>query len=218
MGDVVDLKPIRLEENHEFVADCCRFQEGILTEANMKRKYGFANDVWERLGDDATLLGAVEDEKIRRVRTGLQKRERAQGLITKAPAILDSIMSDTSASPRHRVDAIKQLDAFTGNPQEGAPLADRFVITINLGADHVEVYNKSISINADDGEPDDGRFVPQRSLPVADKRWDDSDVVAAPVAKKTIKTGVKSPIEPESVKAVEHKTPEQIALESMMKY
>ena len=50
MGDVVDIKPTRLDENHAFVADCCRFQEGILTEANMKLKYGFADKVWERLG------------------------------------------------------------------------------------------------------------------------------------------------------------------------
>lgn len=175
MGDVVDLKPVHLEENHEFVADCCRFYEGILTEANMRLKYrSFTDNIWQDLGSNEKLLDAVEEEKIRRIRTGLQKRERSQHLITKAPAILDSIASDVSASPRHRVDAIKTLDSFTGNPQEGAPAADRFVITINLGADHVEVYNKSISINADDTVPNDGSpAAASRALPVVDKRWDD---------------------------------------------
>jgi hypothetical protein len=76
MGDVVDLKPVHLEENHGFVSDCCRFQEGILTEANMRLKYrSFAESVWTDLGSNEKLLAAVEEEKIRRIRTGQQKRE-----------------------------------------------------------------------------------------------------------------------------------------------
>ena len=152
MGEIVDLKPTNLESDQAFVADCCRFQEGILSEANMRRKYGFANSVWERLGDDLALLNAVEEEKIRRQRSGLQKREKSQLLILKAPDILDGIASDSSASPRHRVDAIRQLDSFTSNPQEGAAAAGLFQITINLGGDHVEHYSKSITVDPNNGE------------------------------------------------------------------
>jgi hypothetical protein len=107
MGDVVDLKPVHLEENHEFVADCCRFQEGILSEANMKLKYRFAASIWEKLGDNEVLLEAVEAEKIRRIRSGQQKRERAQLLVTKAPDVVAKIMLDDNANPRHRIDASK---------------------------------------------------------------------------------------------------------------
>ena len=100
------------------------------------------------------MIEAVELEKTRRVRTGQQKRERAQLLITKAPDILDSIANDVSASPRHRVDAIKVLDDFSATgPENTAPAADRFVIQINLGADHTERYSKSIKPDADDVDP-----------------------------------------------------------------
>jgi hypothetical protein len=134
----------QLEENSEFVADCCRFSEGILSEANMKRKYGFANNVWENLGGNAAVLAAVEDEKIRRIRSGQQKREKSQKLIVTAPEILDGIMNDPGASPRHRVDAIKTRDSFAANGPEGVPAADRFIIQINLGEDVLK-FNKSIA-------------------------------------------------------------------------
>ena len=164
MGEVVELKPTRLEDNLEFVADCCRFAEKILSEANMKRKYGFADSVWENLGSNATLLAAVEDEKIRRIRSGQQKRERAQALIVKGPDILDSIASDVSASPRHRVDALRTLDGMTNGPGDTAPASDRFQITIVLNADdpsapHTLHFDKSI-------KPDPPRYrSPSHSTP-----------------------------------------------------
>jgi hypothetical protein len=151
VGDVVDLKgqPAHLEDNHEFVADCCRYQEGILDEKAVRKKYGYSDDVWTSLGDNELLLAAIEEEKLRRIRNGQQKRERSQTLITKAPAILDSIACDVSASPRHRVDAIRTLDTFAANPSESAPASDRYIITINLNGD-VERYDKSIAIDAND--------------------------------------------------------------------
>ena len=143
----------KLKDNFEFIVDCARFAEGIVTEADVKKKYRFNDATWTALGEDDDLLRAITDEKIRRIRNGSSKREKAQGLITKAPDILDSIMSDASASPRHRVDAIKALNSFTGNPSEGAPAADRFLIRIDLGAGEFLTFDKSISINANDGDP-----------------------------------------------------------------
>ena len=122
MGDVVDMRggpKLPSKDDYEFVVDLARFAEGITDEKAIRKKYRLADDVWNALGEDDDFVRAVTDEKTRRIRNGSHKREKAQGLIVKAPAILDSIMSDVSASPRHRVDAIKQLDAFTGNPQEG---------------------------------------------------------------------------------------------------
>jgi hypothetical protein len=100
-------------------------------------------------GENEKLLEAIADEKVRRIRTGQQKRERSQHLIAKAPAILDSIACDVSASPRHRVDAIKTLNDFSSNGPEGTPASDRFQITIVLNGD-VERFDKSIEINAND--------------------------------------------------------------------
>jgi len=137
----------------ELIIDCVRFAEGLLTEAAVRKKYRFDDDAWEALGSNDELVEKIEAEKLRRIRDGSAKREKSQMLITKAPGILDGIMSDASASPRHRVDAIRTLDGFAANGPAGTPASDRFVITINLGADHVERYSKSLKSDVNDVDP-----------------------------------------------------------------
>jgi hypothetical protein len=153
MGEVVSF-PTSLEDNHDFISDMARFADGLLSEAAIRKKYRVGADVWEALGENDALVEKIEAEKTRRIRCGDTKRERAQQLITKAPGILDSIMTDPAASPRHRVDAIKTLDTFTANTPESAPASDRFVITINLGSDVLH-FDKSKMIDATDIDPND---------------------------------------------------------------
>ena len=76
MGDVVDLKgqPAHLENDLEFIADCCRFAENILTEAQVRKKYRLPDDVWEKLGDDDKLVEKIEAEKIRSGRLPISSR------------------------------------------------------------------------------------------------------------------------------------------------
>ena len=128
MGEIVDLKLASLIDNQEFIGDMCRFQEGIVTEKAIRKKYRMAESAWEALALDDELVRAIEAESVRRIRDGSSKREKAQALIVKGPDILDSIASDVSASPRHRVDAIKVLDTFAANGPQGVPAADRFLI------------------------------------------------------------------------------------------
>ena len=127
-----------------------------------------------RLGENDALVEAIEAEKTRRIRNGSTKRERAQKLVAQAPGVLGDIMLDASASPKHRIDASKTLDAFAANGPEATAAADRFIITINLGSD-VERYNKSIAINANDVDPNDIDTKPQALLPMiaANKRKHD---------------------------------------------
>jgi hypothetical protein len=174
MGDVVDVKPVSLVDNQEFIADCCRFAEGLLDEKAVRKKYRLADDVWEKFGNDDTLVRAIEAEKIRRIRDGSSKREKAQALVTKAPDILDGIMNDPSASPRHRIDSAKALDDFAANgPGASAPASDRFVITINLGSDTLR-FDKSIAPDANDIDPYNPDTTPQGLLAVvAAKKKDD---------------------------------------------
>jgi hypothetical protein len=157
VGNVVDLKPVSLIENREFISDMCRFSEGIIGEKALRKKYRlFDEAAWEKLNDD-DLVRAIDQELTLRIRDGSAKREKSQALIVKGPDILDSIASDSSQSARHRVDAIKVLDSFTGGP-ESAPAADRFIISIVLSADgipHTEHFNKSIKPDADDIDPND---------------------------------------------------------------
>ena len=44
-------------------------------------------------------------------------------------------MSDAKASPKHKVDAIKTLDALAANGPQAAAEQDRVIVTINLGGD-----------------------------------------------------------------------------------
>ena len=65
-----------LIENLEFITDLARYAEGLFSEADVKKKYRFSDDAWERLGDDDALVEAIEAEKIRRIRNGSTARER----------------------------------------------------------------------------------------------------------------------------------------------
>ena len=177
MGEVVDLhgQPAHLEDDLEFVADCCRYAENILSEAAVKKKYRFDDATWEKLGSNDALVEAIEAEKIRRIRNGSAKRERAQQLVVQAPDVLGGIMLDANASPKHRIDSAKALDAFAANGPEAAPASDRFQITINLGADVLH-FDKSIAVDANEVDPfNDTDTTPQELLAAiaANKRKDD---------------------------------------------
>src|SRR6516165_10151920 len=104
-------------ENDELIADLARYAEGICTEAAVRRKYrDILNDeAWTTLGKDDLLVEMVEAEKVRRIRNGSAKREKAQQHITRAPDVLAAIMDDPKANARHRVDSAKALDSLAGN-------------------------------------------------------------------------------------------------------
>ena len=148
--------PTALLDDHDFVVDFCRFSEGLLDEKFLRKKYRcFNDDDWARLGESDELVSAIEAEKLRRIRDGSTKRELAQKHIVRGPDVLNSIMMDSGASPKHRIDASKTLDQFAANgPDAAAADSTRFIIQINLGDDHVERYNKSRAIDADDVDPD----------------------------------------------------------------
>jgi hypothetical protein len=162
MGEVIDLQgqPNYLE-NDELVADLCRFAEGILTEAQVKKKHRFNATFWKRLGKDDALVEKIEAEKIRRIRDGSSKREKSQLHVTKAPDLLSGIMEDVNANARHRIQAAEVLDRFSATGPGAPPPADRFQITIVLSADERLHFDKSIAVNPND-EPND--VVPQATI------------------------------------------------------
>lgn len=154
MEDVVEF-PIfpDSELGRQLVVDCARFREGILDEKAIRKKYRFDEAAWEALGNDE-MVRAIEEESVRRIRDGSSKREKAQLLVVKAPDVLGGIMNSTDANDRHRIDACKTLNDFaTNGPGQGAPASDRFIITINLGADHIERYSKSLKSDVNDVDP-----------------------------------------------------------------
>ena len=177
MGDVVKLpgQPTGLEDDLEFISDLARFAEGIFSEKDVKKKHHLSADTWERLGSNDALIEKIEAEKVRRIRNGSAKREKAQQLVVQAPDVLGGIMLDASASPKHRIDSAKALDAFAANGPEAAPASDRFVIQINLGSDTLR-FDKSIAPDPNDIDPfNDIDTTPQGLLAAiaANKRKDD---------------------------------------------
>src|SRR5215831_7162895 len=138
MGEVMPF-PKNLIDNHELIADLCRFSEGIFSEQEVKKRHHLPDSVWKQMGSDDLLVEKIEAEKVRRMRDGSTKRELAQKHIVRAPNILGNIMDDVNANERHRVDAIKTLDSLAANGPEKALAAERFVIQINMGAD-TETY------------------------------------------------------------------------------
>ena len=124
-------------ENDALVADLARFSEGICTEAAIRRKYRdlLDNEAWTTLGKDDLLVEMVEAEQVRRIRNGAAKREKAQNFVTAAPDILNGIMTDPKANAKHKVDAIKTLDALADPGPEAAPEREYISIRIDLSAD-----------------------------------------------------------------------------------
>jgi hypothetical protein len=125
-----------LLENFELIQDLARYGQNLLTRDQVKKRWRklITEEMWETLGSNDELVDRIEAEKVRRVRDGSFKRERAQQHVVAAPDILNEIMTDPKQSAKHRIDSAKALDQFTGNPAE-AEQRDRIVIKIDLSAD-----------------------------------------------------------------------------------
>src|SRR5262249_14864175 len=55
-----------LIDNHEFLADCSRYLEGLYTRQQVKKRWRNIDDAtWDRLGDDNELVDAIELERTR---------------------------------------------------------------------------------------------------------------------------------------------------------
>ena len=158
-----------LIENHEFVEDLCRYAEGILTEAAVKKKYRFDDKTWASLGEDEALIEAIEAEKVRRTRNGSIARERAQQHFATAPNVLGGILNDDGASPRHRIESARELRQIAANGPE-ATSSDRFVIHIDLGEDRKLVIDKPRKPGLDDDKVIEGTT---SQAAITDKTEDD---------------------------------------------
>jgi hypothetical protein len=133
-GDKVALDS---DVGESFVADCARNTEGLTSDLDIKTRYELGDEDWERLAANTPLLHAVRAERERRIRNGDAAREAAQRHFAKAPSILNRILTDEQVSPRHRIEAARELRQVVGNgPDTASGSRENFVITINLGEDY----------------------------------------------------------------------------------
>jgi hypothetical protein len=140
-----------------FVVDCCRHTEGLLSDTDIKSKWALSDEDWMRLATNAPLLEAVRAERDRRIIAGDAAKEGAQKHFAKAPNVLGDILTDQQVSPRHRIEAARELRQVAGEKLGGASGADeKIIIKINLGGDQKLIFEKQIApcepVPSDDGE------------------------------------------------------------------
>jgi hypothetical protein len=125
-----------LTKDQDFITDMARFASGILSESYLRQKYRLNEDAWIAMSEDTDLIERIELEKIRRTRSGATKRELAQNHIVKGPEILEKIMSDPRANERHKIDAVKALDALADpGAQRATTDENRVIIHIDFSGD-----------------------------------------------------------------------------------
>lgn len=128
------------EIGRAFVADCARNIEGLLNNSELQSKWGISDDTWQALSHHQSLLQSISAELAFRVTSGTATYEAANHEFAKAPAILGQILSDKNISPRHRIDAARELRAVTVSQRDQSSVPDSIIININLGADSKLVY------------------------------------------------------------------------------
>jgi len=145
------------EVGQAFVADCCRHTEGLLADSEIKSKWALTGEDWAGLAANAPLLAAVRAERERRILSGAAAREAALRYFAQAPTVLSGILTDEHLSPRHRIEAARELRQVAGDrPDAASRSEEKIIIKINLGGDEKIILEKEIApcepIPSDDGE------------------------------------------------------------------
>jgi len=128
--------PLSSDVGGAFLADCARNRERIMSDDAIREKYGIEADAWADIIKNPAVRLAVNAEAERRVRTGDAARDSAAKLFASAPEVLGKIMNDPKSSPRHVIEAAKEIRATARSGDEKSEAeTDRVIISINLGAD-----------------------------------------------------------------------------------
>jgi|SRR5262249_21821429 len=136
--DAVTLRGINVPLNSDigmaFTADCARNREQLFSDAQLKEKYDIPETDWNDIIKSKPLRLAVSRECERRMLNGDGAREAAAKQFVKAPAILGTILENERNSPKHRIDAARELrSAANRGDEKPGDAPERFVISINFG-------------------------------------------------------------------------------------
>jgi hypothetical protein len=150
-GDAVSLD---CELAKTFVIDCARNIEGLRSDREIREAWGLDEAAWARLAENIPLLNQIKAERERRIHNGEAAREAAQRHFAKAPSILNDILQNGAISPRHRIEAAKELRQVAGTARENANSTEKFVIMIDLGQDYrvVKEFDQPARIPSIDGD------------------------------------------------------------------
>jgi hypothetical protein len=138
-------EPVNLETEvgRQFVTDCCRNLEKLLSDKEVQQKWGLSDATWAGLASNTSLLTAVRAERTRRVHSGEAVREASQYQLLRAPNVLGGILTDENTAPRHRIEAAKELRQAAGDAVEAMNEKEKFTLIINLGGDEKIVLERA---------------------------------------------------------------------------
>ena len=138
--------PLASDVGGAFISDCSRNRERLFSDQRLCEKYGLTMNAWAEIAQNNAVRLAIDAEHERRLHNGDAAREAAAKLFAEAPEVLGKILHSESASPRHRIEAAKELRATANTGAEKASdAADRVVIHIGLGGDQKLVFDKQVA-------------------------------------------------------------------------
>jgi hypothetical protein len=144
-GAQVDLNS---DAGHSFLVDAVRAAEGLITDRDLVELHGVSPPELQALAKDSSFARALRAERDRRVRDGTAARESAAQIFVRAPKIMGQILDNEQANARHRIEAARELRQTALPENSNNPAAsERFTITIDLGAGHIERYDEARAIN-----------------------------------------------------------------------
>ena len=128
--------PLASDIGGAFISDCARNKERLVSDSRICERYGITPAAFAEIGANPAVRLAVSAEHDRRLLNGDAAREAAAKLFAEAPEVLGTILHNEQASPRHRIEAARELrTTANAGAEKGGDTADRVVVHINLGGD-----------------------------------------------------------------------------------
>ena len=140
------LIPLASDVGGAFISDCARNKERLVSDSRICERYGITPAAFAEIGANPAVRLAVSAEHDRRLLNGDAAREAAAKLFAEAPEVLGTILRNEQASPRHRIEAARELRTTANHGAEKtSDAADRVVVHINLGGDQKLVFDKQVA-------------------------------------------------------------------------
>jgi hypothetical protein len=137
--------PLTSDIGGAFISDCSRNRERLFSDQRLCEKYGLTMNTWAEIAQNNAVRLAINAEHERRLHNGDAAREAAAKLFAEAPEVLGNILHDQRASPRHRIEAARELRTASAGAEKAGDQAERVIVHIDLGADHKLVFDKRIA-------------------------------------------------------------------------
>lgn len=100
---------LKSDVGRQFVRDCARNVEGLISDGDIMLKYGLSPKDWGDIRNNQALLRAIQVEHNRRVLNNVQLQEGSAKILSNAPGILGDILNNDLSNPRHKIEAFKVL-------------------------------------------------------------------------------------------------------------